>query len=100
MLDDEERDELEELRKRCEERLDRTSKGPRRHDTRGAILSLLAGDGDRAEWTEAEIRAGLGNLLPAKRRGNRYYVQYHLDVLCESLLIVKTDDEPPRYKRR
>lgn len=100
MFDDEERHEFEEIRRQCEERLDRASKGPRRHDTRVAILSLLDGDGGRVEWTEEEIRAGLVNLLPAKRRRGRYYVHYHLEVLCRSLLIVKTDDEPPRYKRR
>lgn len=95
---DRERDEAQQIDRQGEEALDRTFERARRQDTRAAILSLLA-EGF-AELTEKEILARLSALLPGKRRGNPYHLAYHLELLCRSRLIVKTDDDPPRYRLR
>lgn len=87
-------DELDKIRQASGARLRRTRERATEHETRRAILDILAEDGGRAELTEAQVSA----RLPGKRRGNDRHTRHHLDVLHRCGLVRHNGGDPRLYQ--
>lgn len=84
----------DQIRKASEGRLRRTTERATRHESRRAILGMLADDGRGAELTEGQASA----RLPGKQRGNHLHARYHLGVLHRCGLLGHDDSDPLRYR--